>query len=289
LAVALAGFSALCIGLALITGRVGLRALDARAGAAISIPTATLLFVLAAPLALDVTQLRWPAVALFAAVGVFFPAAVTLLTFRSNELLGPTVTSAVSGTAPLFALLAAGALLGERVPVQAIGSAAGVVLGVALLSRHGGSGTQRLRPRALVWPLAGALVRGLAQVGAKAGLSLWASPFAACLIGYMVSSATVVSAERLRLGVRPRPTPRGVAWFAATGTLNGAGLLLMYAALTLAPVWTVAPIVATYPLITALFGALLLRDERLTWPVAIGGLITVTAIMLLVGAPRATT
>jgi drug/metabolite transporter (DMT)-like permease len=287
LAVALAALSALCIGLALITGRIGLRVLDARAGAAISIPTATLLFMLTAPLALDVSGLRWPAVALFAAVGVFVPAAVTLLTFRSNELLGPTVTSAVSGTAPLFALLAAGALLGERVPVQAIGSAAGVVLGVALLSRRSGSAGQRLQPRALVWPLAGALVRGLAQVGAKAGLSLWASPFAACLIGYMVSSATVVSADRWRQGERPRRTRRGVAWFAATGTLNGAGLLAMYAALSMAPVWTVAPIVASYPLITALLGALLLRDERLSWPVAAGGLITVGAIVLLVGAPRA--
>jgi drug/metabolite transporter (DMT)-like permease len=112
LAVGIAVMSALCFGVALVTGRVGLRAIDARAGAAISIPSATLLFVLAAPFALDLAQFDIRAALWFVVVGLFFPAVVTLLTFRSNELLGPTVTSAVSGTAPLFALLAAAWWLG---------------------------------------------------------------------------------------------------------------------------------------------------------------------------------
>ena len=50
--------------------------------------------------------------------------------------------------------------------------------------------------RSLLWPVSGAVVRGLAQVGVKAGLLLWPSAFAASLIGYVVSSATVVSVNR---------------------------------------------------------------------------------------------
>src|SRR5512140_1525957 len=96
-ALALSVLSSLCFGIALVTGRVGLRALDARSGAAISIPTATLLFVAAAPFALDLDGLSIAATLWFALVGLFFPALVTLLTFRSNEELGPTVTGAVSG------------------------------------------------------------------------------------------------------------------------------------------------------------------------------------------------
>ena len=38
-------------------------------------------------------------------------------------------------------------------------------------------------------------------------------------------------------------------------------MLLMYSALSLAPVWKVAPIVASYPLVTALMGALFLPDD----------------------------
>src|SRR5688500_14777098 len=111
LALVLAAASALCFGIALVTGRVGLRSLDARAGAAISVPSAAFIFLLAAPFSSDFTEMRLVAVLLFAAVGLFFPAIVTLVTFRANELLGPTTTSAVSATASLFAILAAGLLL----------------------------------------------------------------------------------------------------------------------------------------------------------------------------------
>jgi len=286
LALALAALSALCFAVALISGRIGLRALDARAGAAISIPSATLLLVAASPFALDIGGLDAGAVMWFAVVGVFFPAVVTLLTFRANELLGPTVTSAVSGTAPLFALLAAGLLLGERVPATAAASALAVVAGVALLSyRHGGLRATHVSAALLAWPLAGAVLRGLAQVGAKAGLETWASPFAAGLIGYLVSSLTVVAADRLRPSRRREPTRAGVVWFAATGLLNGGAVLLMYAALSAAPVWRVAPVVACYPLITALLGAAVLRDETLSWQALAGAVLTVAATVLLVAAP----
>lgn len=287
MALALAILSSLCFGVALVAGRLGLRTLDARSGAAVSVPTAALLFVVASPFALDTDGYDVLAVLWFAAVGLFFPAVVTLLTFRSNELLGPTVTSAVSGTAPLFALLAAGLLLGEQVPARAAASAAGVVAGVFLLSWKRSATRTVFLGWALLWPIAGALVRGIAQAGAKAGLLIWANPFAACLIGYLASSATVISAERLRHSRRQALTRNGVAWFAVTGILNGSAVLLMYAALSLAPVWTVAPIVASYPLITALLGAGVLHDEKLTWPAAAGATLTVAAIAYLVGSHAA--
>jgi drug/metabolite transporter (DMT)-like permease len=287
LALTLAILSSLCFGVALVTGRVGLRALDARSGAAISIPAATVLFIVAAPFALDFGGFDARAALLFAAVGLFFPAIVTILTFRSNELLGPTITSAVSGTAPLFALVAAALFLGERMPAQAIASAVGVVVGVALLSWKTGAVGKAFVGWSLLWPVAGAIVRGLAQVGAKAGLLVWGSPFAASLISYAVSSATVVGADRLRRSQNPPLTRSSIAWFAGTGILNGGAVLLMYAALSMAPVWAVAPVVASYPLITAILGATVLHDEKLSWRVVTGATITVAAIVYLVGSPGA--
>ena len=90
--------STFCFGAGLITARIGLRNMDARAGAALSVPTATVLFVLAAPFALDLAGFTVQAALVFAVVGLFFPAVVTLLTFRATALLGPTITSSVSGT-----------------------------------------------------------------------------------------------------------------------------------------------------------------------------------------------
>lgn len=287
MALLLAGLSSLCFGIALVTGRVGLRTLDARSGAAISIPAATLLFVVAAPFALDLDGFSVAAALLFALVGLFFPALVTLLTFRSNEQLGPTVTSAVSGTAPLFALLAAGLIIGERVPAQAAVASLAIVAGVGLLSWN----PRALRPGfagwSLLWPISGAAVRGLAQVGAKAGLLLWPSAFAAGLIGYLVSSATVIGVDRLGRRERSRPAKQSIAWFALTGILNGGAVLLMYAALSMAPVSMVAPVVATYPLITALLSAAVLREEALTLRVAAGAFIIVAGVVYLVASKTA--
>jgi len=284
MALVLAILSALCFGMALVTGRIGLRTLDARSGAAISIPTATLLFVAAAPFALDLSGFDARAALLFAVVGLFFPAIVTLLTFRSNELLGPTVTGAVSGTAPLFAVVGAAIVLGERVPDEAALSTAGVVAGIALLSSKKGVRLRNAFAWPLLWPIAGAAVRGLAQVAAKAGLVMWASPFAASLIGYVVSSATVVGADRILGSAKPVLTKSAIAWFALTGVLNGGAVLLMYAALAGAPVWMVAPVVASYPLVTAVVSAAVLRDERLTARIVGGALLTAGAVTYLVGA-----
>jgi drug/metabolite transporter (DMT)-like permease len=284
MALGLALLSAVCFGVALVTGRVGLRTLDARSGAAISIPTATLLFVVAAPFALDVSGFSLQAAIWFAVVGLLFPAVVTLLTFRSNEELGPTVTGAVSGTAPLFALLAAGLFLGEKIPIEAAVAAAGIVIGIALLSWNRGAAASRAIGWSLLWPISGAVVRGFAQAGAKAALLLWPNPFAASLIGYLVSSVTVVGANRLGRAEKLKPARVSIAWFAATGVLNGAAVLLMYAALSVAPVSLVAPLVATYPLVTALVSAAELRDEVLTARIMAGAAITVAAVVYLVAS-----
>ncbi|KPK55119.1 MAG: hypothetical protein AMJ63_00680 [Myxococcales bacterium SG8_38_1] len=284
IALPLAVLSSFCFGVALVTGRIGLRSIDARSGAAVSIPTATLLFALASPFMFDATDFSATAALWFAVVGLFFPAMVTLLTFRSNEALGPTITGAVSGTAPLFALLAAGLLLGERVPVSAAVASAAILVGVALISWKQNAVRPGFVGWALLWPICGALVRGFAQAGAKAGLLLWPNPFAAGLIGYSVSAATVIGVNQVGRLQRPRLTKRGVAWFAVTGVLNGGAVLLMYAALNAAPVSLVAPVVATYPLITALVSALVLREEALSLRMAAGVGVTVLAVIYLVGS-----
>jgi drug/metabolite transporter (DMT)-like permease len=273
--------SACCFGAGMITSRIGLRHLDARSGAAISVPTATLLFVIAAPFTIDLREFNLTAALVFAVVGLFYPALVTLLTFRANEELGPTVTSAISGTAPLFAMLAAALLLGERVPPQVVIAGLGVAVGVALLSTHPGALRKGISGRALFWPVAGAIVRGMAQAGAKAGLLLWGNPFAASVIGYLVSSVAVTGADRLRRGTRGRISRAALLWFAATGLVNGAAMVLMYSALARAPVSTVAPVIAAYPLVTAAGSALFLRGESLNARVVAGAAITVAAIAWL--------
>ena len=123
----------------------------------------------------------------------------------------------------------------------------------------------------------------LAHTLAKAGLALWPNPFAAGLVGYLLWATVVTGAARLAK-VRARASARTRAWFALTGVLNGSAVLLMYAALARAPVSTVAPIIAAYPLFTALLGAAVLREDRLTGRVLAGTVVTVAAVVWLVAA-----
>jgi len=119
---------------------------------------------------------------------------------------------------------------------------------------------------------------------AKAGLLLWPNPFAASLIGYLVSSATVIAVNRLPRVNRPSDTKGAIAWFVLTGILNGGAVLLMYVALSTVPVSMVAPVVATYPLVTVFLSAAVLRGESLSLRGFVGAVVTVAAIVYLVAA-----
>ena len=279
---AFALLAAALYGTALVTTHCGLRHMPALAGARISVPSAALLFWLLSPFFLDAAGWQLQAVVLFALVGLFYPAAVTLLTFVSNRRLGPTVAGTIGSTTPLFAVLGAALFLGEAPGVRELAATAVIVLGTMALSKPVVGGTPEAARNALWMPWSAALLRALAQVLSKAGLALWSSPFAAVLIGYSVSAAIVWSAGRLAPGNRAAEFNRhGAAWFALTGIVNGAAVLSMYHALTTGPVQVVAPVVATYPLFTLALSALLLRHERLDARMIGGVALTVAGVVIL--------
>ena len=118
---------------------------------------------------------------------------------------------------------------------------------------------------------------------AKGGLALWPSPLAASLIGYVASATVLILADRLR---PERPSGRvGLSTkltFAATGMLNGIGLILSYAALQRAPVAVVVPIISAHPLVTLVLSAAVLREEAIGTRVALGAGLTLVAVVYLV-------
>jgi len=273
--------SAVCFALALVLAQVGLRHMPPLAGGAVSVPTATALFWLAAPFAIDVAAIDGGAVTIFAAVGLLFPAAVTVLTFAANRHMGPTVAGALGNLTPLFAVLGAFIVLGERPGLAQLGGLAVIVAGVFLLSwPSGASATSGWPLWALLLPLAAAAIRGAIQPAVKVGLALWPAPFAAGLVGYSVSSL-VLLAVAARAGALGRVTRQGAVVFAGVGLCNGLAVLLLYIALNGGPVSLVSPLVATYPLFTLVLGAIAIRAAPLG-PRAIAGVVlSVAGVMLL--------
>ena len=279
---AFALLAAALYGTGLVTTHYGLRHMPSLAGARVSIPSAALLFWLLSPF-LGWSGWQWQALGLFALVGLFYPAAVTLLTFAGNRRLGPTVSGTISSTTPLFAVLGAALFLGEAPGIREYAATAFIVLGTMALSKPAAGVTPAASRSALWMPWSAALLRALAQVLSKAGLALWPNPFAAVITGYTVSAVIVWTAGMFVSGSGASAfNRRGVPWFVLTGVLNGTAVLSMYYALTTGSVGAVAPVVATYPLFTLALSATLLRRERLSARLIGGVVLTVAGVVILV-------
>jgi len=73
----------------------------------------------------------------------------------------------------------------------------------------------------------------------------------------------------------------GRLWFAVTGLCNGVGTMLLYAAVGAGPVTLVAPLIATYPLVTVALSALVLTNVRITARLVAGTAFAVGGVILI--------
>jgi drug/metabolite transporter (DMT)-like permease len=274
--------SAAFLGGGLVLTQFGLRYIHPLSGAAISVPSFTFVFILLSPFLLHGQSIEWRAVPIFAAVGLVFPAILTILTFASNRALGPVVTGALGNLSPLLSVAVAVLILHEPLrPLQLAGLLI-AVSGVFVITVTRSEGLRDWRSWALLLPLGASVVRGVIPPVIKIGLDIWPVPIAAGLTGYIFSTLTVLTIERIRTGRFQVQAPQpGKLWFALNGICNGVGTLLLYAALGAGPVSLVAPLYATYPLFTVGMSALFLGNVRITWRIIAGTMLTVGGVVLI--------
>lgn len=277
-AFASAGF----LGAGVVLAQFGLRTVEPLSGAATSVPSFTLLFLLLSPLILHGEPVVWSGLPIFIAIGLFFPASLTLLTFASNLALGPVITSTLGNLAPLFAVAMAVILLHEPLhPPQLLGLVVAVA-GAAIITVTRPRDLGHWRSWSLLLPLCSALIRGIIPPIVKLGLAVWPSPLWACLIGYVTSSLVLLSVQRIRTGSFVVRGPRaGLFWFAMTGISNGLSALTLFAAVRNGPITLVAPLAAIYPLVTVALSAVMLRHIAITARIVAGTALTVLGVVLV--------
>ena len=273
--------SAFCFALALVLAQFGLRTTMPLTGAAIALPTTALFFLIISPLTISWDQWAVSSATIFAAVGLFFPVAVTLLTFSANRRIGPNLTGTLGNLTPLFAVLLAILFMDETPKaIQGLGIAA-ICGGVALLFAGRDNDNSRPVIWALALPLSAAFLRGIVQPMVKWGLTDWPSPFAAVTIGYIVSAVVMGGVILTRRRRGDWPGSSWTWWFIAVGLVNGAAVLLLYLALNRGSVTIVAPLVGCYPLLTLILGRLFLGESIPTRFALAGTFITVAGVGLL--------
>jgi len=279
--IALAAGSAVLIALGIVLTRFGLKGLSPVHGGSVSVPTSAVMFLLLSLWLVDWNNWHPKSALIFAAAGLIYPAAVTVLNFVSNQRLGPNLTAAMGNLTPMFAVGLAMLALDEWPrQMQAVGTGV-VIMGLFLVT----SAQVRRFPQGVIWllaiPLAGAFLRGAAQPLVKIGLQDWPNAFAAALLSYSVS-AIVIWIVRLLRPAPKRPFDRAAhLWFMLIGVVNGLALVAMYAALALGPVTVVAPIVASYPLITLGMTWLLHGRDPLPVRAILGTVISVLGVVLI--------
>lgn len=260
--------------------RVGLRRSDPPTGTLVSIGTATLLYWAAAPWLLERDYWLSPAVALFAAIGLFRPFLSSNLSMAGTKHLGATISSTLAATSPLFGVAFGVFLLGEHFgPGIALGTIA-IVAGVVVLSWRGD--VSHAWPWwALLLPVGAALLRSIAHAFAKVGMESLPSPYFVGLVGYSVSFLVALADQGRRGAPLRAVVSPGGGWFVLTGSSYALAILCLNSALNCGRLSVVAPIIACAPLFTLLLGVSLFQERAVTARVVMAVLLVVPGVALV--------
>lgn len=255
--------SAVLFALAIQVLNLGLQHADPETGSLVHIAATTAFYWLLSPLFVDAAYWLTTATLLFCAVGLFRPVLSANLALQGVRLLGPTLTSTLAATSPLFGVLFGVGLLGEHLSMPILLGTAAIMGGMVVLAQRGGARVS-WPLWALLLPLGAALFRSAGHVLTKVGYDEVPSPYYAAMISYSVSCLLAVSAHRMR-GRRVAWRSRGLIWFVAAGAINGVSVLSLNSALQLGQIITVVPIVSCSPFVTLMLSVWVFRRETITW------------------------
>ncbi len=276
----LALISAFLFGLGAQFSRLGLRYMPPASAALIQIGTAAVLYWLFAPLFVEAAYWLAPAILLFAAIGLFRPLVSSQFALVGTKYLGPTVSSTLSGTSPLFGVALGVLVLGEGLTPAVLIGTAGIMVGVVVLTWRGNGAARDWPVWALALPIGAALIRAGANMFAKLGMETIANPYFVGLVGYTVAAVAALALSRDARRALFMRNP-GVLWLMVTGTVYAIAVLALNTALLEGRLIVVAPIVACSPVITLLLGKAVFREEMVDRRVIAAVALVVPSVVLI--------
>lgn len=298
---AMAGGSMLIFALcALLTARAA-RQLDSDSGAllaaGITLPVGLFIALLqfAGGHAIGAPSAR--GLAAFALAGVFSTYLGRWLFFKAIETMGPTRATVFQISSPIITALAGWVFLGERIGLWSLLGMGLAVAGLVTISQSSKVSKRDARypplaATALLIGLGGTTAYAVSHVFRGAAVRDWNEPVLGATLGAAAGLAALLLVSRKRLGatrLRIAQQPRAALLYAAIGSMQLGGQVLMIAAMKHIPVSVAALIAMCTPLVVMPASALLMKNaEQVRLGAAIGVLATVLGVALVVlnGAAR---
>lgn len=240
----------------------------------ISLVTNVILVVPIAAIVVGTPDVPLDAIAAFALVGVVGSFLARIITFESVRTIGASRTAPIVAANVFVASFLAWLFFGERLTVAHLAGIVLIVGGIAVVSYETARGSDpdaslRELGRSLTLPLLAAVLIGLEPVLVSYGLGAGGDVLTGVATSALAGTITVV----LYLGGTGRlagsmfvPT-RSTKWYVGAGVASTSGFLAYFAALEVAPVVIVVPLLQTTPLFVALLSAVFLPAhlERVSW------------------------
>lgn len=259
---------------------LGLQGSDARTGSIINIATGAVFYWLLAPFFLEGWYwFTWGAV-LFALVGIIRPSLSSFLAIQSIHVMGPTLTSALTASAPIFSAFFAVFMLGEELDLKTAIGIAAVVTGAVVATYRPQGIVRDWALWAIALPLGAALVRASGHAVTKIGLADVPSPSFAVMVSNSVSLVIALAAFRIE-GRGMTGTVRTNLWFIASGISAAVSLHFLNSALQIGTLVAVVPIVSATPVFTMLLGLFVFRREAFSWRTLLTIALVVPGVMLV--------
>jgi drug/metabolite transporter, DME family len=261
---------------------MGLADVASRRGTAIAITAAAAFHWILSPFFLVSSQWLEPAVLIFVLAGIIRPSVSANLSVAGTRFLGPTLSSTLGSTTPLFGAALGIFWLGEAFTVPIAVGTLGIIAAVLMLSL-GNLKMERDWPMwALALPVGAAIIRSLAHVLTKVGMEDIPNPYFAGLVGFTVSAIlTNIALGWGEKRVRVDWKARGTYWFAAAGVVFAIAIMSLNNGLMRGEITAVMPIIGLSPIFAMLLSIFVFKRERLTLRVVMAVFIVVPSVAFI--------
>lgn len=212
----------------------------------------------------------WP----FVVGGLFAPGLARSLLYEGYKHMGLARSDVIVGAHPLYTVLMAMAVLGERPTIAMIFGTFGIIGGIWLLV-YRPDYSRAWKKWAVLLPFGAGLFFSFREIFSKMGLNGFDNPLAGGAIMTTVATGSVFALHFVRSKKEPFKGPqKSILFFVCAGLLVTVAYILIFYALRTSMVSLVSPLLGVHPLFSLFLSYLFLQStEHVTTKVILGGLL----------------